>query len=647
MTNDNQNQKQDYRQIRIDKLNSLKEQWVQVYPWSYERTHSCKQAKGLKEWTSWISVAWRLMLFRTFWSLSFATIQDQEWRIQIAFQKKTIWDEVFKLIEKKLDIWDFIWVRWEHFITKHWEPSILAKEFIFLWKALRPLPEKFHWLTDEEIQYRQRYLDLIMNKETMDRFKFRSDLIKSIRKYYWENWFYEVETSTLEQNATWAAAKPYTTHNNWLDIDVVLRISMEFPHKKLIVWGFEKIFEIWKAFRNEWIDPSHLPEHTHFEHYVAYWSYKENMQYMEALIKHIIKDLWLPDKIMIKDKSGEEREVDFWKKFEVLSYIDLIKKDCWIDILKVDTIEKLTKAIKDKNIVIEWSENMWYWTLVDYLYKKVSRPQLIWPVFLIDYPKEIQPFARPSDDNQRIVEQAQLVINWWEIIKLYSELVDPIEQKARLDESSKWLEAWDEEAYASDDEYIEAMEYWMPPISWMWLWLDRLITLLSKQDNVRDCVINPLMKPIKKEISSKEAEEKYRSKKIIVIGDNKADIWVVANAIWQLWIEIWAFTEEQLFDQKHLFDAENRLHFVDALYPMANLWWTQKDMANFILKCHENWIQPFDFSDIMRKAHSDKQMIEWYKKLKTKDIWYIAVWALLPIILANELSKWLGLYWEW
>ncbi len=641
---DQTNQKQDLRQVRLNKLNSLKEAWIQVYPSNYQRTHNCIEAKQLKKWTDWISIAWRIMLFRTFWSLAFAIIQDQEWKMQVAFQKKTLWDEIFKLIDKKLDIWDFIWVKWEYFTTKHWEPSILVKEFTFLWKSLRPLPEKFHWLVDEEVQYRQRYLDLIMNSDTMQRFKFRSDVIKTIRQYYWDNGFYEVETSSLEHSATWAAAKPYITHNNWLDIDIVLRISMEFPHKKLIVWGFEKIFEIWKAFRNEWIDPSHLPEHTHFEHYVAYWSYKENMQYMEWLIKYIVKKLNLPEKIMIKDKDWKKQEVDFWKKFEIMSYVDLIKKDCSIDILKNDTVEKLQKAIEKQNIKIKWSENMWYWTLVDYLYKKVSRPKLIGPVFLINYPEEIQPFARPSDNNPKVVEQAQLVINWWEIVKLYSELVDPIEQKKRLTKSSKALEEWDEEAYASDDEYIEAMEYWMPPISWMWLWLDRLITLLSGQDNVRDCVINPLMKPKKKAVSAKEAEEKYRSKKIVVIADKNADAWVVANAIWQLWIEIWAFTEDELFENKHLYDKEWRLHFVDALYPMANLWGTQKQMSDFILTCHENWIQPFDFSDIMRKAHSDKQMIEWYKKLNTADIWYIAVWALLPIKLANEISKWLDLY---
>ena len=286
---------------------------------------------------------------------------------------------------------------------------------------------------------------------------------------------------------------------------------------------------------------------------------------------------------------------------------------------------------------------MWFATLVDYLYKKVSRPKIVWPAFLYNYPKEIQPFARSSDDNPNIVEQAQLLINWWEIIKLYSELTDPIEQKNRLSKSQKALDAWDEEAYASDDEYIDSMEYWMPPISWMWLGLDRLITLLSGEDNLRDCVLFPLMKPKKKQLSSKEAEERYRSKKLIIIADKDQEVWIVANAIWQLWIEIWAFTNESLFDHKHLYDADWRLHYVDALYPMANLKWDKKDMSQFLLSCHEAWIQPFDFSDIMRKAHSDKQMIEWYKKLKTKDIWYIAVWALLPVALADKFTKWLEL----
>lgn len=497
MNNDNlqQNEKQDLRQVRIEKMNSLKSRWIQVYPSKYKRTHSCLEAKWLSDAVDWVSIAWRMMLYRSFGSLAFATIQDQSWRVQIAFQKNKVWDEIFKLAEKDLDLWDFIWIKWEKFTTKHGEPTILVKEFTFLWKALRPLPEKFHWLIDEDAQYRQRYLDLIMNEETMQRFKFRSSVIRAIREYYWKNWFYEVETSSLEHSATWAAAKPYLTHCNWLDIDIVLRISMEFPHKKLITWGFEKVFEIWKAFRNEWIDPTHLPEHTHFEHYVAYWSYEENMEYMENLIKHIFKELWLETKIMIKDKEWKEQEVDFWKPFERIDYVKLIEKDSWINVLETNTAEGLRKEIEKKNIKIDWFEKMWYATLIDYLYKKVSRPKIVGPAFLTNYPKEVQPFARSSDSDPRIVEQAQLLINWWEIVKLYSELVDPIEQKKRLDETQKALDKGDEEAYAQDDEYITSMEYGMPPISWMWLGLDRLITLLSWKDNLRDVVLFPLVKP--------------------------------------------------------------------------------------------------------------------------------------------------------
>jgi lysyl-tRNA synthetase, class II len=511
-------------QERLSKLKKLPSLGVHPYPEKYLDTVSSTQAKVMAEKNKprdtkevmedaqkSLRIAGRMMTFRSHGKLSFAQLQDFEGRIQIAFVKgvtevvKNMKESegdgsseempAHKFWEKMLDLGDYIGLEGELFITNHGETTLMVKELTFLGKSLHPLPEKFHGLNDEETILRQRYLDTLTSEESRKRFKMRSDFIKELRKFMWENKFDEVETPTLEHGATGAAAKPYNTHNNALDIDLVLRISQELPLKKVIIGGFERVFEIGKAFRNEGIDPSHLPEHTHFEWYTAYWSFKENMNFSEKMIKHLIQSLGINPIVPIKDKDGNIQNVDFSSSWERIDYVDLIKKDSGIDIMEVRTTEGLRKAIKEKKIMIPDMENMLYPTLVDYLYKKVSRPKIIGPAFLYNYPKALQPLARTNDENPEMVDQFQLVVNGWEIVKGYSELVDPIDQAERFKEQEGALEVGDEEAMQGDDEYIRAMEQGMPPISGVGLGIDRFITLLTQQDNLRDCVLFPLMRP--------------------------------------------------------------------------------------------------------------------------------------------------------
>ncbi len=501
---------------RKKKLEKIKELGIQTYPENFlnkimttdalskAEKETLREAKDVMEkmWKT-VRLAGRMMTFRSHWKLSFAQLQDFDWRIQICFVKNVTevkglnTEEMthHKFWEKMLDLWDYIWIEWELFKTNHGEITILVKEITFLWKALKPMPEKFHGLSDDETILRQRYLETITNQNSKNRFKLRSNIIKTIRQFLWKYDFHEVETPTLEHNATGAAAKPYFTHNNALDIDLVLRISQELPLKKIITWGFERIFEIWKAFRNEGIDPSHLPEHTHFEWYAAYWSYKENMDFTEKMIKNVFQQLELNPIIKMKNKNWDICEIDFSKKFERIDYVELIKKDSWIDIMNIKEVETLKKEIINKKISIPNMNEMGYATLVDYLYKTVSRPKIKGPAFLYNYPKAIQPLARVSDKNKDMVDQFQLLVNGWEIVKAYSELVDPIDQKQRFKQQTVEIEAWDNEAMEWDDEYITCMEYGMPPISWAGLGLDRFITILCEQDNLRDCVFFPLMRP--------------------------------------------------------------------------------------------------------------------------------------------------------
>lgn len=507
----------DEKNIRLEKLNKIKELGINVYPENYLDRIKTQEAKDLAEkselrdseeikgnFKNCIRLAGKMMTFRSHGKLSFAQLQDVDGRIQIAFVRdtSTVKDlkeneemNSYKFIEKMLDIGDYIGVEGELFKTHHGETTLLVKELTFLGKCLNPMPEKFHGVADEETILRQRYLETLTDENAHNRFILRSNIIKTIREFMWDNDFMEVETPVLEAKATGAAAKPYFTHNNALDIDLVLRISEELPHKKIIIGGFERIFEIGKAFRNEGIDPSHLPEHTHFEWYAAYWSYKENMEYVEKLIKNIFEKLKINKVIPIKDKDGNIKDVDFGKKWEKIDYIELIKKDSGIDISKIKEKNELLSLLKKKKIEIEDADKMSYSTLVDYLYKKISRPKIIGPAFLYNYPKALQPLARLNNKNKDMVDQFQLVVNGWEIVKGYSELVDPLDQKQRFIEQEKAAKGGDEEAMQGDDEYITAMEYGMPPISGVGLGIDRLVTMICQQDNLRDCVFFPLMKP--------------------------------------------------------------------------------------------------------------------------------------------------------
>jgi len=511
----------DEKVVRLEKLNKIKELGLNAYPENYLGKISSTEAKKIGEnkelrtpdeiktgFKELVKVAGRMMIYRAHGKLSFAQIQDEDGRIQVAFIKDTIkvvglnneLMDSYKFTEKLLDVGDYVGVSGELFRTMHGELTILVDELTFLGKCLTPMPEKFHGVSDEEVLLRQRYLQTLTDEEARNRFKFRSDVIKTIREFMWSNDFMEVETPVLEKSATGAAAKPYFTHNNALDIDVVLRISEELPLKKIITGGYERVFEIGKAFRNEGIDPSHLPEHTHFEWYAAYWSYKENMDYVEKMIKNIFEKLKLDRVIAIKDKDGNLNDVDFLKEWERVDYVDLIKKDCEINILNyIKNTEEdrlaFIKEVKTKKINIDGIDKMSLATAIDYLYKKVSRPKLIGPVFLYNYPKALQPLARVSDSNKDMVDQFQLVIAGWELLKGYSELVDPIDQKERFIEQEKAAKTGDEEAMQGDNDYIDCMEYGMPPISGVGLGIDRFVTLVTKQDNLRDCIFFPLMRP--------------------------------------------------------------------------------------------------------------------------------------------------------
>ena len=388
-------------------------------------------------------------------------------------------------------------MRGEIFTTHTGEKTLRADDFEFLGKALKPLPEKFHGLSDIETIYRNRYVDLIMNEESRTKFLFRSNLIREIRNFLNNNGYIEIETPILNNKASGALAKPFITHHNALDIDLYLRIAPETYLKRAIVGGFTKVFEFARCFRNEGIDATHLQDFTMLEGYGAYLNYKDNMKFLREMIQTVVMNLFGKLELTIEGKT-----IDISGEWESISMRDLILKHSNIDIYEYNTKEKLLEKIKSEKLEIDSEtplESLGYGNLVDQLYKKVARPFVLGPVFLTEHPISLSPLARANDLNKELTDRFQLIMNGAEIINAYSELVDPMEQEKRLIEQANLKANGDDEAMMMDYDYIEAMEYGMPPISGWGIGIDRLVQILTNSDNIKDTIMFPLMKPVDKE----------------------------------------------------------------------------------------------------------------------------------------------------
>ena len=402
----------------------------------------------------------------------------------------------YKFFEKMIDMGDFIGVRGEVFKTHKGELTIFVKEFKFLSKAIRPLPEKFHGLSDQEDLYRKRYLDMTMNPETYARFLFKSRFYEVLRDFYRSEGFTEIQTPILDNAASGAAARPFVTHHNDFDTDVYLRIAFETSLKKATVGRFEKVFEIGQDFRNEGSDPSHVQEFTQVEHYAVYRNYEDNMGFTEKMFDYLFEKLGLDKQLKVKDKDGVEKIVDFTTPWERIDYTQGVNQASGLDISQygIDDADRLRADIQAKGITFEGMDKMGTTTLIDYLYKKVLRPKITGPAFIYNYPVIMQPLARISDGDENIVEQFQLLVNGWEICKAYSELVDPMLQQANFDKQAEAAAKGDDEATSGDEAFVEAMEYGMPPQSGFGMGLERILAILTEQDNLRDVIMFPLMK---------------------------------------------------------------------------------------------------------------------------------------------------------
>ena len=478
--------------VRREKLEKIKE-YCNPYPEKYEITNSIKEARELVDGTQDVKIAGRIIFMRKMGKLSFLRIRDIEASIQVSMQLDLVGEEAYKFMKTSIDVGDFIGVKGEIVTTQTGEKTLRTHEFEFLGKALKPLPEKFHGLSDQELKYRNRYVDLIMNEDARERFFLRSKLIWEIRSFLNNHGYVEIETQILNNKASGAMAKPFKTHHNALDIDLYLRIAPETYLKRAIIGGFTKVFEFARCFRNEGMDTTHLQDFTMLEGYGAYLNYEDNMKFLQEMIQTVVKNLFGKLELTIDGTT-----VDISGDWESISMRDLILKYTPIDIYEYDTKEKLLEKIKQEKIEIDSEtplENLGYGNLVDQLYKKVARPHVVKPCFLTKHPISLSPLARANDNNSNLTDRFQLIINGAEIINAYSELVDPIEQEKRLEEQAKLKSNGDEEAMMMDRDYIGAMEYGMPPISGWGIGIDRLVQILTDAENIKDCVLFPLMKP--------------------------------------------------------------------------------------------------------------------------------------------------------
>jgi len=466
----------------------------------YDVTHHSKEIKDNFEELEGkeVAVAGRLMFKRVMGKASFCNVQDLQGGIQAYVARDEIGVESYQDF-KKMDIGDIVGIKGKVFATKTGEKSIHAEEVILLSKSLKPLPEKFHGLTDTDTRYRQRYVDLIMNEESKEVFIKRSKIISKIRSYLDGQGFMEVETPMLVSNAGGASARPFETHYNALSEDVKLRISLELYLKRLIVGGLEKVYEIGRVFRNEGVDTRHNPEFTLMELYQAYTDYYGMMDLTENLYRYLAEEVCGGTKIQYKDF-----EIDLGKPFERITMVDAVKKYSGVDFKEIKTLEEARAAAKEHHV--EYEERHKRGDILNLFFEEFVEDKLIQPTFVMDHPVEISPLTKRKPEDPDYVERFEFFMNGWEMANAYSELNDPIDQRERFKAQEELLAQGDEEANTTDEDFLNALEIGMPPTGGIGFGIDRMVMLLTNSTAIRDVLLFPTMKSLDADKKSAKSE---------------------------------------------------------------------------------------------------------------------------------------------
>ncbi|MEJ9279781.1 MULTISPECIES: lysine--tRNA ligase [Ureibacillus] len=482
--------------VRRQKLSDIREKGIDPFGQRFERTHLSSDVfkqfdvftkEELEEKNDEVVIAGRIMTKRGKGKAGFAHIQDLAGQIQIYVRQDRVGDEAYDLF-KHADLGDIVGIRGVVFRTNAGELSVKANEFTFLTKSLRPMPEKFHGLQDVEQRYRQRYLDLMTNADSKETFITRSKIIRSIRNYLDGQGYLEVETPILHTVAGGAAARPFITHHNALDMDLYLRIALELHLKRLIVGGLEKVYEIGRVFRNEGISTRHNPEFTLLELYGAYLDYRDIMELTENLISHVAQEVLGTTKI----QYGEE-EIDLSPGWKRVHMVDAIKEVTGVDFWQPMTLEEARSLAKEHGVEIQEMHEVGH--IINEFFEQKVEETLVQPTFVYGHPVEISPLAKKNPEDERFTDRFELFIVRREHANAFTELNDPIDQRERFEAQLAEKEAGNDEAHDMDEDFIEALEYGMPPTGGLGIGIDRLVMLLTNSQSIRDVLLFPTMRP--------------------------------------------------------------------------------------------------------------------------------------------------------
>ncbi|QGH32675.1 lysine--tRNA ligase [Gracilibacillus salitolerans] len=485
----------EHMRVRLDKMNSYREQGIDPFGDKFVRTHLAEELieeydqfskEELEEKAIETTVAGRIMTKRGKGKAGFSHIQDLSGQIQLYVRKDKIGEEAYEIF-KSADLGDIVGVTGTVFKTNVGELSVKANEFTMLTKSLRPLPEKFHGLKDVEQRYRQRYLDLITNMDSKNTFVLRSKIIQSMRRYLDDRGFLEVETPMMHGIAGGASARPFETHHNALDIPLYMRIAIELHLKRLIIGGMEKVYEIGRVFRNEGVSTRHNPEFTMIELYEAYADYHDIMELVENLVAHIAKEVTGSTTV-----TYGNYEVDLAPRWTRLHMVDAIKEHTDVDFWKEMTDDEANALAKEHGVEVE--DTMTYGHIVNEFFEQKVEEKLIQPTFVYGHPVEISPLAKKNKEDERFTDRFELFIVGREHANAFSELNDPIDQRERFEAQVKEKEQGNDEAHEMDEDFLEALEYGMPPTGGLGIGIDRLVMLLTNSPSIRDVLLFPQMR---------------------------------------------------------------------------------------------------------------------------------------------------------
>ncbi len=482
------------REVRLGRLQSLEKNGIDPYPSEVKRTHTVDQVlavfEALLETKEQVTIVGRARALRNIGALTFLRVEDGTGLMQAVLKKDDLGD-AYKIFADHADVGDFFEVTGTAFVTKTGEKSILASGVRFLAKAIMPLPEKWHGLQDIETRYRHRELDLISNAEVKSKFVVRSKFLSALRRFLDERGFLEVETPMLQPIPGGATARPFVTHHNALDADFYLRIAPELYLKRLVVGGFEKIYEIGRCFRNEGIDYSHNPEFTMIEMYQAYVNKDEYIDLIENMLRYSIEQARGKEPVEV-----EGTKIDFFSAWPRVTFRDAIKNASGLDIDELKTPEVVMEAAKTKNIRADWKGCVGLGDYYDTLYKATARPGLVQPTWVFDYPIDLKPLAKRHPEDATKSASAQLVVMGAEIVNAYyHDLNDPVDQRQRLEEQQALRDQGSQEAQWMDTDFLQALETGLPPLGGMGLGIDRIAALITGSHNLKEVILFPTLKP--------------------------------------------------------------------------------------------------------------------------------------------------------